>query len=164
MSEPSPVRLADVLSWRTNRPKTFSLETNRPEINCPETNRPMTNRPMTFSSLNWGKKWVSLFPNKLGKNHICLSTLSQSAQKTQIAQFFCALWVKAHSARGGRGVNRKHHPAESCDLRFGFQSARKIFQSARKNFPCALRKNLKTLLSVGWCLHYNVQLLFYHCC
>jgi len=34
---------------------------------------------------------------------------------------------------GGRAVNRKHHPAERCDLRFGFQSARKIFQSARKN-------------------------------
>ena len=32
-------------------------------------------------------------------------------------RFFCALWVKAHSARGG--VNRKHHPAERCDLRFG---------------------------------------------
>ena len=26
---------------------------------------------------------------------------------------------------GGRAVNRKHHPAERCDLRFGFQSARK---------------------------------------
>ena len=34
---------------------------------------------------------------------------------------------------GGRAVNRKHHPAERCDLRFGFQSARKNFQSARKN-------------------------------
>ena len=34
---------------------------------------------------------------------------------------------------GGRAVNRKHHPAERCDLRFGFQSARKFFQSARKN-------------------------------
>ena len=34
---------------------------------------------------------------------------------------------------GGRAVNRKHLPAERCDLRFGFQSARKIFQSARKN-------------------------------
>ena len=22
---------------------------------------------------------------------------------------------------GGRAVNRKHHPAERCDLRFGFQ-------------------------------------------
>ena len=29
---------------------------------------------------------------------------------------------------GGRAVNRKHHPAARCDLRFGFQSARKIFQ------------------------------------
>ena len=27
---------------------------------------------------------------------------------------------------GGRAVNRKHHPAERCDLRFGFQSARKM--------------------------------------
>ena len=25
----------------------------------------------------------------------------------------------------GRGVNRKHNPAERCDLRFGLQSARK---------------------------------------
>ena len=31
--------------------------------------------------------------------------------------------------RGGRGVNRKHHPAERCDLRFGFQSARKNLKS-----------------------------------
>ena len=29
------------------------------------------------------------------------------------------VWVKAHSARGGRGDNRKHHPGERCDLRFG---------------------------------------------
>ena len=50
--------------------------------------------------------------------------LTQSAQKNR------ALWVKAHSARGGRGVNRKHHPAERCDLRFGFQSAQKIFLCA----------------------------------
>ena len=46
-------------------------------------------------------------------------------EKNQSARFFCALLVKAHSARGGRGVNRKHHSAERCDLRFGFQSARK---------------------------------------
>ena len=111
----------------------------------------MTNRPMTFSSLNWGKKWVSLFPNKLGKNHICLSTLSQSAQKTQIAQFFCALWVKAHSARGGRGVNRKHHPSERCDLRFGSQSAvrMEMFSKRTEKFeitlgsPCSRLCNLE---------------------
>ena len=30
---------------------------------------------------------------------------------------------------GGRAVNRKHHPAERCDLRFGFQSARKNLKS-----------------------------------
>ena len=67
---------------------------------------------------------------------------------------------------GGRAVNRKHHPAERCDLRFGFQSARKIFQSARKitlgcascdfNFSVRFEKfsvrfepNLKTHLSAG---------------
>ena len=33
--------------------------------------------------------------------------------------FFCALLAKAHSARGDHCVNRKHHPAERCDLRFG---------------------------------------------
>ena len=28
---------------------------------------------------------------------------------------------------GGRAVNRKHHPAERCDLRFGFQSAQPFY-------------------------------------
>ena len=31
----------------------------------------------------------------------------------------------------GRGVNRKHNPAERCDLRFGFQSARKNWNHTR---------------------------------
>ena len=78
----------------------------------------MTNRPMTFSSLNWGKKWVSLFPNKLGKNHICLSTLSQNAQKTQIAQFFCALWVKA---------SQVPQPTLRCGLGLQYPYRRGIF-------------------------------------
>ena len=47
----------------------------------------------------------------------------------RVLTVFCVLWVKAHSARGGRGVNRKHHPAERGDLRFGFQSARKNLKS-----------------------------------
>ena len=34
---------------------------------------------------------------------------------------------------GGRAVNRKHHPAERCDLRFGFQSARKNLKSHYKH-------------------------------
>ena len=31
----------------------------------------------------------------------------------------------------GRGVNRKHNPAERCDLRFGLQSARKNWNHTR---------------------------------
>ena len=39
---------------------------------------------------------------------------------------------QSHSARGGRGVNRKHHSAERCDLRFGFQSAQKFSKAHGK--------------------------------
>ena len=58
-------------------------------------------------------------------------------------------------ARGGRGVNRKHHPAERCDLRFGFQSARKNLKSHSaaprviSNFSVRFEPNLKSHLSAG---------------
>ena len=47
---------------------------------------------------------------------------------------------------GGRAVNRKHHPAERCDLRFGFQSARKNLKS---NFSVRFEPNLKSRLSAS---------------
>ena len=63
---------------------------------------------------------------------------------------------------GGRAVNRKHHPAERCDLRFGFQSARKNLKSHSaaprviSNFSVRFEKfsvrfepNLKSHLSAG---------------
>ena len=54
---------------------------------------------------------------------------------------------------GGRAVNRKHHPAERCDLRFGFQSARKNLKSHSaaprviSNFSVRFEPNLKSHLS-----------------
>ena len=47
---------------------------------------------------------------------------------------------------GGRAVNRKHHPAERCDLRFGFQSARKNCTNNKKNctnnnYNCKVEKD-----------------------
>ena len=56
---------------------------------------------------------------------------------------------------GGRAVNRKHHPAERCDLRFGFQSARKNLKSHSaaprviSNFSVRFEPNLKSHLSAG---------------
>ena len=56
---------------------------------------------------------------------------------------------------GGRAVNRKHHPAERCDLRFGFQSARKNLKSHSdapcviSNFSVHFEPNLKSHLSAG---------------
>ena len=51
--------------------------------------------------------------------------------------------VKAHSVRGGRGVNRKHHPAERCNLRFGSKRTEN-FSKRTENLKShrALRKNL----------------------
>ena len=72
----------------------------------------------------------------------CLRLTPRPPSRRLCARFFCALWVKAHSARRGRGVNRKHHPAERCVLRFGFQSA-------RKNFPCALSQISKHTFPQG---------------
>ena len=56
---------------------------------------------------------------------------------------------------GGRAVNSKHHPAERCDLRFGFQSARKNLKSHSaaprviSNFSVRFEPNLKSHLSAG---------------
>ena len=73
--------------------------------------------------------------------------LTQSAQKKR------ALWVKPHYARGGRGVNRKHHSAERCDLRFGCASCYFNFFRALWKIFCTLWKpNLKSHLFAGWCL------------
>ena len=47
---------------------------------------------------------------------------------------------------GGRAVNRKHHPAERCDLRFGFQSARKIFHTSPQGDVCT--KNFKIFFKI----------------
>ena len=92
--------------------------------------------------VQYGKKFLSLekFYTNIVSGVSDYYQVCAECALTQSARFFLALWVKAHSAQGGagpgrpgRGVNRKHHPAERSDLRFGFQSARKIFQSARKN-------------------------------
>ena len=42
---------------------------------------------------------------------------------------------------GGRAVNRKHHPAERCDLRFGFQSARKNLKSHKARGTQSTQEN-----------------------
>ena len=51
---------------------------------------------------------------------------TKAHRNTVCFEFFCALWVKAHSMRSGRGVYRKHHPAERCDLRFGSKRTEKL--------------------------------------
>ena len=59
-----------------------------------------------------------------------ISALTQSAQKTQSAR------VKSHSARGGRGVNRKHRPAERCDFYIWLLKRTEKFEITRGADEC----------------------------
>ena len=55
---------------------------------------------------------------------------------------------------GGRAVNRKHHPAERCDLRFGskLKAAPRVisnFSVRFEKFSVRFEPNLKSHLSAG---------------
>jgi len=77
---------------------------------------------------------------QITQRRVCFNPKCSEKPKAHV--FFCALWVKAHSAQGSRGANHKHYPAERCDLRFGFQSA-------RENFALRFESNLMSHLSAG---------------